>query len=62
MDDKIKNLINNVNYIIIGTEDGWLNVNDKHLIRLCYYIKTLSKHSYDELFKFEKKGYAIKLK
>lgn len=60
--EKIQNLYNNIDYIIIGTEDGWLDIKDKHLIELCYIIKTLSEHSYNELFRFKEKGVKIKLK
>ncbi len=61
--EKIQNLYDNVNYIITGTEDGWLDMEkEKKIIELCYVIKTLSEHSYDELFKFKNKGTEIKLK
>ena len=59
---KIENLYNNVNYIITGTEDGWLKIKGKtgqEIINLCYILKTLSEHSCDELFKFEKRGMEI---
>ena len=60
--EKIKNLYDNINYIIIGTEDGWLDIKDPQLIKMCYQIKALSEHTYNELFKFKEKGELIKLK
>ena len=55
--EKIKTLYQNVDYIITGSEDGWLYLGGKEgqkILELCYFIKTLSEHSYDELFKFNK--------
>ena len=63
--EKIKNLYNNINYIITGYEDGWLDMHkrkDQKIVKLCYMLKILSEHSYDELFKFKEKGFKINLK
>lgn len=61
--EKIKNFYQNIDYIITGTEDGWLYIEDSNLIKLCYDIKELSEHTYNELFKFEEKPRkVIKLK
>ena len=61
--EKIKNFYQNIDYIITGTEDGWLDIKNPNLVQLCYDIKELSEHTYDELFKFEEKPRkAIKLK
>ena len=63
--EKLKNLNNNINYIVNGTEDGWLDMHkreDQKIVKLCYVLKTLSEHSYNELFKFKDKGFKINLK
>ena len=61
--EKIKNFYVNIDYIITGTEDGWLYVKDPKLVQLCYDIRELSEHTYNELFKFEEKPRkVIKLK
>ena len=60
--EKIENLYNNIDYIINGTEEGWLDLKDDKLLHLCYSIKILSEHTYNELFKFKDKGVLIKLK
>lgn len=63
--EKIKNLYDNINYIITGYENGWLDMHkkkDQKIIELCYILKTLSEHSYNELFKFKDKGLKINLK
>lgn len=62
-EELIKNLLENVDYVITGVEDGWFSVNrrTKKLIETCYLIKNLSQNSYDKLFKFQNKGYKIKL-
>lgn len=60
--EKIKNLYNNINYIVEGTENGWLDLKDDKLLKLCYHIKILSEYTYDELFRFKDKGVLIKLK
>lgn len=63
-EELIKNLLENVNYVITGVEDGWFCTKgryNKKLIETCYLIKNLSQNSYDKLFKFQDKGYKIKL-
>ena len=60
--EKIKNLYNNIDYIMNGTEEGWLDLKNDKLSNLCYNIKILSEHTYNELFKFKDKGVLIKLK
>lgn len=63
MEEKIKNLLENINYIVEGTESGWLDLRkDPELVKLCYKIKILSEYNYNELFRFKDKGYEIKLK
>ena len=60
--EKIKNLYNNIDYIITGTEEGWLDIKDPQLTKICYQFSTLSEHTYNELFRFKEKGILIKLK
>lgn len=57
--EKIKNFYLNIDYIIAGTEDGWLYVENPNLVQLCYDIRELSEHTYNELFKFEEKPRGI---
>ena len=62
---KIENLYNNINYIITGYEDGWLDMHkkkDQKILELCCILKILSEHSYNDLFKFKEKGFEIKIK
>jgi len=63
-EELIKNLLKNVEYVITGVEDGWFSTKGRHnkkLIETCYIIKNLSQNSYNKLFKFQDKGYKIKL-
>lgn len=61
MEERIKKLLENVDYVITGVEDGWFSVNrrTKKLIETCYLIKNLSSDSYNKLFKYQDKGYKI---